>query len=46
VDQDPFEKQDLAKSNPKKVAELMALLEAEQALDNQVMPKDLEGLPH
>lgn len=46
VDQDPFEKQDLAKSHPQKVAELMALLEAEQALDNQVMPKDLEGLPH
>ena len=43
---DPYEKDDLATKEPKRLAELRALLAAEYAKDDKVMPKDLEGLPH
>lgn len=43
---DPYEKEDLATKEPKRLAELRALLAAEYAKDDKVMPKDLEGLPH
>lgn len=42
---DPFEKNDLAKTEPQKLAELQKLIAAERAKDNPVMPKDLVGLP-
>ena len=43
---DPYEKTNLAKSEPQKVAALQQLLSAEHAKDNPVLPKDLKGLPN
>jgi len=43
---DPYEKDDLATKEPKRLAELRALLAAEYAKDDKVMPEDLKGLPH
>ena len=43
---DPFEREDLASAYPEKVKELSALLEAQLAHDNPVLPADLRGLPH
>jgi arylsulfatase A-like enzyme len=43
---DPYEKMNLAKEEPEKVAELSAFLAAEQRRDQPQMPADLEGLPH
>ena len=43
---DPFEKTDLVKEEPARVAELRQLLEAQQALDAPKIPADLEGFPH
>lgn len=43
---DPYEKSDLAKAEPQKLAELQALLAAERAKDNPQLPKDLAGLPN
>lgn len=45
ITEDPFEKTDLAKDQPEKVAELRALLLQEVAKDNRVLPPDLVGLP-
>lgn len=42
---DPFEKQDVAKSHPEKVADLQKLLTEHQAKDNMQLPEDLVGLP-
>jgi arylsulfatase A-like enzyme len=42
---DPYEKEDLAKSNPEKLAELQKLLDNERAKDDPKLPSDLEGLP-
>jgi len=41
---DPYEKTDLVKSEPKKVAELQKLLAEQQAKDNQQLPEDLVGV--
>ena len=41
---DPYEKTDLAKSEPQKLAELQQLLAAEHAKDDPVLPQDLKGL--
>lgn len=43
---DPYEKEDLAKKEPQKTAELQKLLNAEYAKDLKEMPEDLKGLPH
>jgi hypothetical protein len=43
---DPYEKNDLAAKEPKRLDELRALLAAEAAKDHKVMPADLKGLPH
>lgn len=43
---DPYEKDDLAAKEPRRLAGLRALLAAEHAKDEKTMPKDLEGLPH
>lgn len=43
IAKDPYEKDDLAKSEPGKVAELMKLLAAEQAKDEPNKPADLAG---
>ncbi len=43
---DPFEKNNLAHTEPDKVAELTERLAVEKAKDNPVMPEDLKGLPH
>lgn len=43
---DPYEKTDLAASEPARVAELQQLLAAERAKDNPKLPEDLVGLPH
>jgi uncharacterized sulfatase len=42
---DPYENEDVAKSNPKKVADLQKLLVEHQAKDNRQLPEDLVGLP-
>jgi len=42
---DPYEKNDLAKEQADKVAELKKLLEAQQALDNPKLPDDLRNEP-
>jgi arylsulfatase A-like enzyme len=42
---DPYEKQDLAGSQPERVAELMKILTAERGKDVDELPSDLEGLP-
>ena len=42
---DPFEKEDVAKSHPEKVADLQKLLTEHQAKDNMQLPEDLVGLP-
>ena len=42
---DPYEKTDLAKSQPEQVAKLQALLAAEKAKDNPALPEDLKNLP-
>lgn len=42
---DPYEKNDLAKSEPQRLAELKQLLAEQQAKDNLELPKDLVGLP-
>lgn len=44
IAEDPYEKKDLAKTEPDKVAALKKLLEAEQALDNPKQPDDLKGV--
>ncbi|MFO0902033.1 MAG: sulfatase-like hydrolase/transferase [Pirellulales bacterium] len=41
---DPFEKRNLAKSEPQQVAELLALLEAHYARDVHQVPDDLQGV--
>jgi arylsulfatase A-like enzyme len=41
---DPFEKKDLVKAEPDRVAELKQLLAAAQALDNTKQPDDLKGV--
>ena len=46
IGSDPYEKTNLAPSQPEKVQQLLKLLEAEYAKDNKVLPPDLEGLPH
>lgn len=43
---DPYEKNDLAKSEPAKLAELQKLLADHRAKDNPNLPEDLKGLPH
>ncbi len=45
IGDDPYEKKDLVKAEPKRVAELKKLLAAQQALDNPKMPDDLKDLP-
>jgi arylsulfatase A-like enzyme len=42
---DPYEKNDLAASEPAKLAELRELLESHQKLDNPELPADLVGMP-
>jgi arylsulfatase A-like enzyme len=42
---DPYEKKDLVKEQPERVAELKKLLEVQQALDNPKLPEDLKGVP-
>ncbi|MEZ6057793.1 MAG: arylsulfatase [Planctomycetaceae bacterium] len=42
---DPYEKRDLADSEPDKLAELLKLLEAEHAKDVPGIPADLKGFP-
>lgn len=46
IAEDPFEKTNLANTEPGKVAELTERLAVEKAKDNPVMPEDLKGLPH
>jgi arylsulfatase A-like enzyme len=46
IGNDPYEKEDLAASEPGKLADLQKLLDLEHAKDNPNMPKDLEGFPH
>ena len=41
---DPYEKKDLASTEPAKVAELQTLLTAERAKDNPELPADLVGV--
>jgi arylsulfatase A-like enzyme len=43
---DPYEKEDLASVQPDKVQELSALLDAQRAKDNPLLPADLKGFPH
>lgn len=43
---DPYEKTNLAQTEPARVAELKKLLEVEHAKDDPVLPKDLKGLPN
>ena len=43
---DPYEKEDLATSEPAKLAQLRELLAAERKLDNLELPADLAGLPN
>jgi hypothetical protein len=43
---DPFEQDDLATKEPKRLEEMLARLAAEAAKDDKVMPADLKGLPH
>lgn len=43
---DPYEKDNLAKANPEKVAQLQKLLDQQKALDLPNIPGDLEGFPH
>jgi arylsulfatase A-like enzyme len=43
---DPFEKQDLAASEPQKLAELQKLLAEQRAKDDLNLPADLKGLPN
>jgi len=43
---DPFEKSDLAKTEPGKLTELQKLLAAQKARDDPKLPEDLAGLPH
>lgn len=42
---DPYEKDDLARSQPQKMAELQGLLDAQRAKDEPNLPPDLDGLP-
>lgn len=42
---DPYEKEEVAKSHPDKVAELQKLLDEQQAQDNMELPADLAGFP-
>jgi arylsulfatase A-like enzyme len=42
---DPYEKMDLVKEQPERVAELKKLLAVQQALDNPKLPQDLKGMP-
>lgn len=42
---DPYERRDLALSEPQRVAELAQRLEKQHALDNPELPSDLQGLP-
>ena len=44
--QDPYEKTDLAATRADKLKEMLALLDAQLAKDDKVMPADLKGLPH
>ena len=43
---DPYEKEDLAGKEPKRLEEMRARLAAEFAKDEKTMPADLKGLPH
>ena len=43
---DPNEQNDLATKEPTRLEEMRALLAAEFAKDNKLMPADLKGLPH
>ena len=43
---DPYEKKNLAASEPDRLAELRELLGRQQALDNLEIPSDLAGLPN
>jgi len=43
---DPYEKRNLAKDEPERVAELQRLLAEQQALDVAELPQDLVGLPN
>ena len=43
---DPYEQDDLATKEPTRLEEMRALLAAEFAKDNKLMPADLKGLPH
>ena len=45
IAEDPYEKKDLAKAEPQRVAELKKLLETQKALDNPKLPEDLKGMP-
>jgi arylsulfatase A-like enzyme len=42
---DPHEKNDLADAEPELTAELLNLLAAQRAMDNEILPSDLAGLP-
>ncbi len=42
---DPYEKTDLAKTEPTRVADLKKLLAAQQSLDQKQLPVDLKGQP-
>lgn len=46
LQEDPFEKQDLATKQPEKLSELKTLLAEQKKLDVTKMPEDLVGLPH
>ena len=46
LSKDPYEKEDLGTTQAGKLKEMLALLDAQLAKDDPVMPADLKGLPH
>jgi arylsulfatase A-like enzyme len=46
INEDPFEKKDLANKETNKLMELQRLLAEQKKLDLEKMPEDLKGLPH
>ncbi|MGV3484447.1 MAG: arylsulfatase B [Planctomycetaceae bacterium] len=46
IAEDPYEKNEVADSNPQKLTELQAILAQHQALDDPNLPEDLAGFPN